>query len=1256
MAKPNRQHYLSTTLLVVALVISAQTAIATPSQGLVAIQGSVSSPTLGVFGKIGTLSETSSINDKELLLVRTNTLIPIQGRVMNVSTGLPFSGSTVQVCINDVGASACNTTTSNNDGFFSMKILFSLEDPHSQHFMTVTVDGNPVISNQVFYPGGGPQGNLTVNGMLQVTEQASVQGQLLCLQNGTNCPAFGGPTPTLQNVTDVGATTTNAVTFNNNVTINAQLTEINSDMILRGDSFIYKTAVDPNPVLTLRQDTPGANIFNIQNESGLTVATVNNRGTFNTLGNISVAGGSLKVNNTEVCRADGTNCPAGSSPQNLQNVTDLGATTINNITIDSDGDGNTRVGGSLQVQRLLDLDWNSFQRNPASNPVGAAAIIRDDSGSDLIRGQNASGDTVFWVRHNGTIQTIGNLSVFGGSAKVQGQEVCLQNGTNCPSLGGSTPNLQEVTDMGAATTNAVTVTNSVAANALRITGNTSIGSATASASGLYSIAQGEGSLATANYARAFGFQSNATGQDSTAIGQQVVASGIDSVALGRATRAAGDFALAAGRLSNASSTSAIALGESASASGLFSFAAGNNARASGANSQAIGQNAQATTDNAVALGSNVIANASNSLALGTGITVNAAQSVGIGLSVGGSPPVTQGNTLAIMGGNVGIGTTTPANPLAVVGSASVMGGNLGIGTTTPANPLTVVGSANIGSSNVVTGSNSLALGSSSTASGTRSFAQGGSALASGNESVAIGSSAKATNIGAIAIGSLTEASGQDSKAIGVNTTASGIASLAIGYKTIAGDWAIAIGDQSNATGADAIALGYLVRASGLRSLATGVQTKATGQYSTAMGRGIEAAGNYSFAIALNDAAGIVVNQNNALAIMGGNVGIGTTAPAAMLDIETETGAAAAIGSSGVGATGLYAVGLGENTVAGGKASLATGGNSIAIGNYSTAIGSGAVASGLVSTAIGSDVRAQGTYSVAIGRANIARGQDSVAIGTGIEAGAANTIAIALNDQTGTNITQPNTLAIMGGDVGIGTAYPGAKIDIETETGAAAAIGSSGVGATGLYAVGLGQDTVAGGKASLATGGNTIAFGNYSTALGSGTVAYGVASTAMGSSTQARGVNSVAMGQGSIARGQDSVAIGVGIEAGAANTFAIALNDQTGTNITQANTLAIVGGNVGIGTSAPATTLHVVGDVTLGNNYSGDLMIWRNYKLVSPSASNPIYYVSSNGEVPYTCSVFCTAIGDTCTNAARVTTLLASPTCATNDANDKYCRC
>src|SRR3989344_2512035 len=280
----------------------------------------------GVFGKVSTVEQEGISSDQESLLVRTPTLIPVQGRITNLSNNYaPIQSNNVQVCITEGSVSNCTTTVSDTTGIFATKILFNLEDPHRAHYLDVTVSGTPIIQNQVFFPAGGPQGDMVINGTLAVIgTSATVDGKEVCLEDGTNC-LFGG----------VG--------------------------------FL----------------------------------------------------------------------------QDLQNVTDVGATTTNNITIDSDGNGNTRVGGSLQVQRLLDLDWNLFQHNPASNPVAAAAIFRDDSGSDLIRGQNASGDNVFWVRHSGTVQTVGNLSVWGTSATVSGVEVCRQDGTNCPAFG--TGDIESVT-------------------------------------------------------------------------------------------------------------------------------------------------------------------------------------------------------------------------------------------------------------------------------------------------------------------------------------------------------------------------------------------------------------------------------------------------------------------------------------------------------------------------------------------------------------------------------------------------------------------------------------------------------------------------------------------------------------------------------------------------------------------------------------------------------------------------------------------
>jgi hypothetical protein len=117
------------------------------------------------------------------------------------------------------------------------------------------------------------------------------------------------------------------------------------------------------------------------------------------------------------------------------------------------------------------------------------------------------------------------------------------------------------------------------------------------------------------------------------------------------------------------------------------------------------------------------------------------------------------------------------------------------------------------------------------------------------------------------------------------------------------------------------------------------------------------------------------------------VGIGTTSPSAKLDVEVLSGGAATIGSSNNSATGDFAVAMGYNTVAS--------------GHYSSAMGRSTVASGHYSSAMGREIEAAGDYSV----------------------------AIALNDQNGAVVSQDNTMAIMGGKVGIGTTSPLSKFAV-----------------------------------------------------------------------------------------------------------------------------------------------------------------------------------------------------------------------------------
>jgi hypothetical protein len=218
-----------------------------------------------------------------------------------------------------------------------------------------------------------------------------------------------------------------------------------------------------------------------------------------------------------------------------------------------------------------------------------------------------------------------------------------------------------------------------------------------------------------------------------------------------------------------------------------------------------------------------------------------------------------------------------------------------------------------------------------------------------------------------------------------------------------------------------------------------------------------------------------------------------------------------------------------------------------------------------------------------------------------------------------------------GNFGIGTTNPEAKLDVEIGAfeGGVATIGSSLNTATGDYGIAMGYDTHANGRYSTAMGVQTTADGWYSTAMGFGTNAIGWESTAMGhqtkawedystamgEQTEAVGISSTAMGRRTTASGYISTAMGdwttasgdystsMGYETIASGDYSTAMGSQITAEgefsfgigldyewldwtITQANAMAIMGGNVGIGTTSPSGRLEVVGDIIVSGTVDG----------------------------------------------------------------------
>jgi len=274
--------------------------------------------------------------------------------------------------------------------------------------------------------------------------------------------------------------------------------------------------------------------------------------------------------------------------------------------------------------------------------------------------------------------------------------------------------------------------------------------------------------------------------------------------------------------------------------------------------------------------------------------------------------------------------------------------------------------------------------------GIYAFAAGAGAEATYDYSVAIGLNCEANQDRAVALGAFTEANGISSFAAGDNSEASGSYSIAMGY-------------YSNSVNIGAVAIGY--------------STDARGLYSTSIGRDNNAVSNYCVAIgSLNtagDTNGYLTSDQGATAIGYGNEATGQHSTA--LGYYTN-------------ATGSYSTSKGNQTTASGYVSTAMGYITFATGSYSTAMGYGTRATGTGSTAIGWDTEANGHYSTSMG--------------SDINVGGDYSFGINL-DSSGTSLelTQDNTMAIMGGKVGVETLAPtntfevngNIKIDGVTET-------------------------------------------------------------------------------------------------------------------------------------------------------------------------------------------------------------------------------
>ncbi len=436
--------------------------------------------------------------------------------------------------------------------------------------------------------------------------------------------------------------------------------------------------------------------------------------------------------------------------------------------------------------------------------------------------------------------------------------------------------------------------------------------------GYYSFASGQNSRAPGSYSASIGFETLASGTYSCAIGKASTASGYASFSSGNLSEASGNTSFAANINSKAIGMASFATGVYTEAIGDYSFTTGYSTKSLSDHAFAAGRYTEANGEISFAVGSSSKANGNVSFASGYNTKADAQVSTALGqYNVGGGTSDSWVATDPIFEIGIGSSTGSRKNAVTVLKNGDFIVGSDDVPPASTISDTLMFFDKSKGAFRSGGVTNSTAWAPDSI--GVYSLASGYNTLASGNASLAHGFITRATAQSSVALGQSTQATAGRAIAVGTNTIASGVSSIAAGQNTIAlGTNTFASGSGTEANGYNSFAIGHITIASGWNTFACGEESEANGSSSFASGSHSIANGSSSFASGkdtkadayasftmgrYNVGGGATIswvptdpvfeigigsdesNRENALTVLkNGNVGIGTTTPAAPIEI------------------------------------------------------------------------------------------------------------------------------------------------------------------------------------------------------------------------------------------------------------------------------------------------------------------------------------------------------------------------------------